>query len=56
MNLNTIEQELAKKFKSMSYPDYLAFLSTLDKLYLNQHKNISVDGNGNVWIRRKDYE
>lgn len=56
MNLNTIEQELVKKFKSMSYIDYIEFLKKLDKLYLTQHKNISFDGNGNVWIRRKENE
>ena len=52
MNLNTIEQELAKKFKSMSYFEYIAFIQKLDKLYSNQHKKtINIDDKGNVWIK-----
>lgn len=49
MNMNTIKQELSKRFKNMSEADYLKFRNEMDKLYCNQH-NGTVDENGNMWI------
>ena len=38
MHLNTIEQELAKKFENMNYDQFTEFLNKLAKMYTKRHQ------------------
>ncbi len=39
MHLNTIEQELAKKFENMNYDQFTEFLNKLAKMYTKRHQH-----------------